>query len=433
MTFNTTKIDEANASISGTISSQIIEANLNKVALHASKTMSVQGFRKGKVPLAVVKARFGEKLTQDAEGESVREALQKGLVELAIDNKDIIGEPAITKYDKKEDGSVEFEITISSRPNVVLGDYKSLIPAMTMPSVEDAEIDDQLNNIAAQGATLEPIKKARAVKSGDSVVIDFEGFKDGVAFAGGQASKYTLEIGSNSFIPGFEDQIIGMKYEQEKEINVTFPESYQSKDLAGAAVMFKVTLHEIKVKSKTEINDELAKKLLPEEENATVEVLKEKVKDQILSQKKEKYFMEEIKPAYTEALVQNINFAVPAFILEQEVNQALNGKIRAMSEDEIQGLKENPDAVKKMQDELRPDSIANVKATFIIDALAKAEGVVVTDQEVTQTLYYEAMMSGQDGRAMIEQYEKAGYLPMIKMSMIESKVMIKILDEKLGK
>lgn len=433
MTFNATKIDEANASIAGTISAQTIENNLNKVALQASKSMNVQGFRKGKVPVAVVKARYGEKLRQDAEGEAIREALKNGLAELNINNKDLIGEPAITKFDKKEDGSVEFEITMNIRPEVVLGDYKSFIPSMTLPEVTDAEIEEQLNQIASQGASLEPIKKARAVKSGDFAVIDFEGFKDGVAFAGGKADKYTLEIGSNSFIPGFEDQVIGMKYEEEKEINVTFPESYGAKDLAGADVMFKVKLHEIKAKEKVEINDELAKKVLPNEENANVELLKEKIKEQILNQKKSAYFMEEIKPAYTEALVNAIDFALPAFILDQEINQALNTKIRAMSEEEIENLRNNPDAVKQMQEEARPEATANVKATFIIDALAKAEGVTVSDQEVTQTLYYEAMMSGQDGRAMIEQYEKAGYLPMIKMSMIETKVMNKILDEALGK
>jgi trigger factor len=433
MTFNATKIDEANASIAGIISAQTIENNLNKIAQQAAKTMNVQGFRKGKVPLNVVKARYGEKLTQDAEGEAIREALKNGLADLNIDNKDLIGEPAITKFDKKEDGSVEFEITMNIRPEVVLGDYKSFIPAMNIPEVTEAEIEEQLNEIAAQGASLEPISKARAVKSGDFAVIDFEGFKDGVAFAGGKADKYTLEIGSNSFIPGFEDQVIGMKYEEEKEINVTFPESYGSKDLAGADVTFKVKLHEIKAKEKVEINDELAKKVLPNEENATVELLKEKIKEQILNQKKSAYFMEEVKPAYTEALVNAIDFALPAFILDQEINQALNTKIRAMSEAEIEELRNNPDAVKQMQEEARPEATANVKATFIIDALAKAEGVVVSDQEVTQTLYYEAMMSGQDGRAMIEQYEKAGYLPMIKMSMIETKVMNKILDEALGK
>ena len=433
MTFNTTKIDEANASISGTISAQTIENNLNKVALQASKSMNVQGFRKGKVPVAVVKARYGEKLRQDAEGDAVREALKNGLAELQIDNKDIIGEPAVTKFDKKEDGSVEFEITMNLRPEIVLGDYKALVPAMTLPEVTDAEIEEQLNDIASQGASMEPIKKARAVKSGDFAVIDFEGFKDGVAFAGGKADKYTLEIGSNSFVPGFEDQVIGMKYEEEKEITVTFPESYGSKDLAGADVVFKVKLHEIKAKEKVEINDELAKKVLPNEENATVELLKEKIKEQILTQKKSAYFQEEVKSLYTEALVNAIDFAVPAYILEQEINQSLNNKIRAMSEEEIENLRANPDMVKAMQEEARPKALSNVKATFIIDALAKAEGVVVSDQEVTQTLYYEAMMSGQDGRAMIEQYEKAGYLPMIKMSMIESKVMSKILDEALGK
>ena len=134
-----------------------------------------------------------------------------------------------------------------------------------------------------------------------------------------------------------------------------------------------------------------------------------------------------------EALVEKIDFAVPETVLEQEINQVLNNDIRSMSEDELNKLRDDAKKIEKMKEKAKPEAIKSVKATFIIDALAKAENVDVTDQEVTQTLYYEAMMSGQDGRVLIEQYEKAGYLPAIKMSMIEQKVINKLLDEKAGK
>ncbi|MCK5293241.1 MAG: trigger factor, partial [Arcobacteraceae bacterium] len=392
-----------------------------------------QGFRKGKVPVSVIKQRYAEKMTQDAEGEALRSILTDALVELKIDNADLIGEPAITKFDKQDDKSINIEITVSCKPQFDLGDYKSLVPKMTAPKVTAKEITEQLNEMASQGVALTKIKRKRAVKSGDNAVIDFEGFKDGVAFDGGKAEGHILEIGSNSFIPGFEDQLIGMKYEESKEIEVTFPEDYQSKDLAGADVVFKVTLNEIQEKVAAELDDEFAKKMLPQEKEATMDMLKEKLEEQLLSQKKTAYFNEEIKSVYTEALVKAIDFAVPTSVLDQEINQVLNAKVKDMSEDEIKALQENPDEVKKMQEEAKPDALNSVKATFIVDALAKTEAVEVTDQEVTQTIYYEAMMGGQDGQAVIKQYEEAGYLPMIKMSMIESKVMIKILDEALGK
>jgi len=433
MEFKATKTNEANAQITATINADVITKNIDKLAKEASKTMDVQGFRKGKVPVAVVKSRFGEKITQDAEGEAIRAILSDSLKELKIDNADLIGEPAITKFDKQDNGDIEIEIKLSCKPAVELGDYKSLLPKIEAKEASEDEVKERLNTMASQGAPLEKIKRKRMAKKGDHAVIDFEGFKDGVAFDGGKADGHVLEIGSNSFIPGFEDQVIGMKYDETKEIEVTFPEEYQSKDLAGADVVFKVTLHEIQERVASEIDDELAKKMLPQEKDATIDTLKEKLTEQLLSQKKNQYFTEEIKPEYINALVNAIDFAVPASVLDQEINQALNVKVKAMSEGEIKALQENADEVKKMQDEIKPEALNSVKATFIIDALAKEEKIEVTDQEVTQTIYYEAMMGGQDGQAVIKQYEEAGYLPMIKMSMIESKVMIKILDEALGK
>ena len=427
------KIDEANAVITATIDAQTLADSLDAIAKQAAKTMDVQGFRKGKVPVSIIKSRYADKMTQDAENEALRAVFTDGLEELKIDNADLIGEPAVAKFDKKEDGSIEVELKLACKPTVDLGDYKALLPEVKAKKVTAKEVDARINEMAASNSPLEKIKRKRAAKAGDHAVIDFEGFKDGVAFDGGAAKNHILEIGSNSFIPGFEDQIIGMKYDETKDITVTFPAEYQAKDLAGAEVVFKVTLHEIQAKTEPIIDDAFAQKALPQEKDVTVDILKEKIKEQIKNEKMGKYYNDELKPAYIAALVDAISFAVPQSILDQEINQILNNDIRAMSEDEIKVLQEDSEKIEKMRNEAEPTAKDSVKATFIIDALAKAQAVEVTDQEVTQTIYYEAMMSGQDGQAVIKQYEEQGYLPAIKMSMLEQKVINKLLDEKAGK
>ena len=432
MEFNANRVDDANAVISSTISAELIEKNLDKVAKEAAKTMDIQGFRKGKVPVAVVKQRYADKLTEDAEGEALRAILADGLKELDIKNEDIVGEPTFSKYDKNDDGSIEFEVKVACKPNVDLGDYKALVPEVEDKAVNAEDIDARLEEMANSSAPLVKIARKRMVKDQDHALIDFEGFVDGVAFEGGKAEKYALHIGSNSFIPGFEEQVIGMKYEEQKDITVTFPAEYQSKDLAGKEAVFKVTLHEIQEKGKAEINDEFAAKMLPGEEGATVETLKAKLEEQMKNEAKGTYYRDELKPAYLDKLVETLDFALPASVVDQEINFTLNNKVRAMKEEEIKELQENESKVETMRDELREDAEKSVKATFIVDALAKAEGVEVNDQEVTQVIYYEAMQMGQNPQDVLKQYQDAGYLPAIKMSMIEDKVITKLLDEKLG-
>ncbi len=432
MEFNAQKVDEANAVITATVQKALIDANTDKIAKEAAKTMDVQGFRKGKVPTHIVKARYGEKLTQDAEGEAIRDLLSDGLTELNIAHDDVIGEPTIAKYDKQENGDIEVEVKIACKPAIELGDYKTLVPEVKDQDVAEDEITARLEEMAQSSAPLEKIKRKRMVRDGDFALIDFEGFVDDVAFDGGKGEKYPLEIGSNSFIPGFEEQIIGMKYEEEKDVTVTFPAEYQSKDLAGKEAVFKVKLHEIQEKGAPEINDEFAQKMLQGQEDATVDTLKEKLKEQMNNEAKGKYYRDELKPAFLDLLVKELTFALPASVVDQEINYALNNKVREMSEEEIKGLQEDAAKVETMREELREDAENSVKATFIVDALAKAEGVDVTDQEVTQVIYYEAMQMGQNPQDVLKQYQDAGYMPAIKMSMIEDKVITKLLDEKSG-
>jgi trigger factor len=269
------------------------------------------------------------------------------------------------------------------------------------------------------------------VRDGDTVLIDFEGFLDGEPFEGGKAEKFSLKIGSGQFIPGFEEQIIGMKYDEEKEISVTFPENYGSKELAGKEATFKVKLHEIQEQVPAELNDELAQKLL-NDEKATLDDLKARLKEQVVNEKLSKLYNEELKPKPVEALVAQFDFALPNNIVEQEIDAKINAKAREMSEEELQSYKDNPEKEEALRDEVREDAKNSVKATFIVDALAKAQEVTVDDQEVSQAIYYEALMSGQDPQAVIKYYQENNLLPAVKMGMIEDKLFGKLLglDEK---
>ena len=433
MEFNAKKVNTANAVVTATITKAVIDTNINKLAKEAAKTMDIQGFRKGKVPAHIVKARYGDKLVQDAESDALRAILSDALKELAIADDALIGEPTISKFDKQDSGDIEIEIKVANRPEIDLGDYKGLLPEVKLKKVAKKDLDAKLKEIASQGAELTKIARKRMVKDQDYTLIDFEGFVDGVAFDGGKGEGHSLQIGSNSFIPGFEDQIIGMKYEETKDVVVTFPAEYQSKDLAGKEATFKVTLIEIQEKKEVELTDEFAAKMLPGEKDVTVATLTAKIEENMVNETKSVYYRDELKPAYLDTLVESLAFDLPESVVDQEVNYALNNKVKELKEDEVKALQDDAKKVDAMRDDLREDAAKSVKATFIIDALAKAEGVEINDQEVSQVIYYEAMQMGQNPQDVLKQYQEAGYLPAIKMSMIEDRVISKLLDEKLGK
>ncbi len=430
MEIKSNKIDGANAEITATIKKETIDANLDKIAKELAKTTTIQGFRKGKVPVAIVKKQFGSKLLQDAESEALREVLNTGLEQLKIANESLIGEPNIAKFDKQDD-KIEVVVKVAMRPEIELGDYKSFAKDFKKPKIKEADVTKRLKDIAEQQAPLRKIKRNRKMKEGDTAVIDYEGFLDGEPFDGGKGEGFELKLGSGQFIPGFEDQLIGVKRDEEVELNVTFPEDYQASNLAGKPVVFKVTVNEVKEKDVLEIGDELAKVLLPGDEEATMEKVKEQVIEQMESEALGKLYNEDLKPALLEALVSGIKFDLPEFVVDQEIDIAVNKKAGSMSEDEIKELRENADKLEELRESFRDDAQESVKATFIIDALASTEGVKVEEQEVMQTIYYEAMQMGQDPETAYTQYKDAGYLPAVQMSMVEDKVLSQILNSKM--
>ncbi len=426
MNITATKTDEANASVVATIDASDIEKNLNKAAKQVAKTAQVDGFRKGKVPVAVVKKMYKEQLQQDAENEAVQKILEEAKKELEINSTDIIADPIFKKYDKQDD-KIDIELLISLRPTIEAEDYKELAPEYEEPTVDDSEVEERLKDILESNASYVPLKEKRALKEGDQANFDFVGKIDGVEFDGGKAEGFELVIGSSQFIPGFEEQMVGMEIGQTKDITVTFPEDYQSDDLAGKEAVFTITLNDIKEKAEATLDDEMVKKLIPNDDNATAETVKEKISEQIKSEKMAKLYNEELKPKLIEALVEKYDFALPQNIVEQEIDAQINVKAREMSEDELAQYKDNEEKINELREELRESAENSVKATFLVDYLARKEGIEVSDQEVTQTIYYEALMSQQDPQQVIQYYQENNLFPAVKMGMIEDKLFAKII------
>jgi len=426
MNITATKTDTANVLVTAKVENADIEKNLNKLAKQAAKTTHVDGFRKGKVPVAIIKKMYGEKLTQDAESEAIRTILDQAKKELNIKDEEIIGDPIFKKYEKVEDG-IEVEIMLSLKPTIQVEGYEKLAPSYEEPEVSDEEIDSRLQTLLENNSPFKKIKEERPLESGDQAKFDFVGKIDGEAFEGGSAEGFELVIGSGQFIPGFEDQMIGMNQGETKDITVTFPEEYQAKDLAGKEAVFTVTVHEIKSRGEAKLDEEMVKRLIPGDENATADTVKEKIKEQIKAEKTSKLYNEELKPKMIEALVEAYDFDLPQNIVEQEIDAQVNQKAQSMSEEELASYKGNDEKINELRESVRQDAINSVKATFLVDALARKEGVQVSDGEVSQTLYYEAVMSGQDPQQFIEYYQKNNLLPAVKMGMIEDKLFAKII------
>ncbi len=423
------KTDSANVSVEARIAKSDIDKRVEKIAKDAAKQMKIDGFRPGKAPVSVVKKRLGERLVQDAEAEALREVLNTASKELELDADKIIGEPAVTKFDRGDE-EIEVELKLSLRPEFEIEGVEELVPEVKTPRVTKKEVEERIKELAEAQAPFESIEEDRGLEEGDMAVFDFEGFLDGEPFEGGKAENFELRIGSNQFIPGFEEQMKGMKKGESRRIKVTFPEDYGSKNLAGKEVEFEIRLHDIKAKQPVEIDDELAKKLLPGDENATLEKLEKEVKEQIRSEKLSKIYNEELKPKLVEALVEKFTFDLPESVVEQEIEMALRNKVQQMSEEELEELRNDEQKVKELRESLREDAAKSVRATFIVDALARKEGVDVSEQEMMQTIYYEAMSMGQDPQQTFEYYRKQNLLPAIKMAMIEDRLLTKLLNDK---
>ncbi|EEC24050.1 hypothetical protein HPB128_152g5 [Helicobacter pylori B128] len=307
-----------------------------------------------------------------------------------------------------------------------------------MPSVgveipNEEKIDERLKQLAKDYAKFVDTDAQRKAQNDDKLTIDFEGFINNAPFEGGKAENFSLILGSKQMLEDFEKALLDMQAGEEKEFPLTFPSKYHAEHLAGKEALFKVKLHQIQAREVLEINDELAKIVLANEENATLKLLKERVEGQLFLENKARLYNEELKEKLIENLDEKIVFDLPKTIIEQEMDLLFRNALYSMQAEEVKSLQESQEKAKEKRESFRNDATKSVKITFIIDALAKEEKIGVHDNEVFQTLYYEAMMTGQNPESLIEQYRKNNMLAAVKMAMIEDRVLAYLLDKNLPK
>lgn len=413
--------DKVNAVASVNIPRQKIDDEIKALAQKASKSIKMDGFRPGKVPASAVMKRYEKELSKDAEQNLLKNAVDEALKELKKDGKELVAEPYFEKFERKDSG-IETQLILSFKPQVDLKGYEALIPKFSAPKAEKKELDEKKKELLKSLATTEPIKSKRALKKGDFAKFDFEGFVDGVAFEGGKAENFTLEIGSGRFIPGFEDAMVGMKEGENKDIKVTFPKDYGAANLAGKEAVFKIKLHEIKELKIPELNAEILKQILPNEKAPSEKLLDERLSEQIENEKLFKLINEDLKEKFGEALLKKFDFDLPRGVVEQEIDVQFRNAWSGFSQKELDEIRGDSDKYQKKRESFRNEAQKSVKFTFVVDELARLRGVSVSDNEVVQAVYFEAYRYNQDPKALLESYQQQGILPAIKMSLIESKL-----------
>lgn len=365
-----------------TIEAEKFEEAIKKVYFKSAKYFNIPGFRKGKAPMQIVEKYYGKEIFyEDAFNEVAGDALEEAVEENKLE---VVSRPDIdvTQIEKGKD--VIFTAVMQTKPEAKLGKYKGIEIEKIEYNVTDEDIEHELGHMQEHNSRLISIED-RPVESGDIATIDFEGFVDGKAFEGGKAEGHDLEIGSNTFIPGFEDQVIGMKIDEEKDIEVKFPDEYFSKDLAGKDATFKVKVHEIKKKELPKLDDEFAKDV---SEFDTLKELKEdiKQKQQKRNDEKAKY---ETQEAVMKAVCENVKVEIPSGMVEMEVENALKDMEQRLSyqglklEQYLQMMGKTEEDLKK---EYEPQAIEGIKSRLALEAVIKAEKIEATDEDIDEKL-----------------------------------------------
>ena len=365
-----------------TVEAEKFNDAIKKVYFKSAKYFNIPGFRKGKAPMNIVEKYYGKEIFyEDAFNEVAGEALDEAVKE---NDLYVVSRPDIdvTQIEKGKD--LIFTAVMQTKPEAELGKYKGVEIKKIEYKVTDEDIEHELGHMQEHNARMITVED-RPVESGDIVTIDFEGFVDGKAFDGGKAEGHELEIGSNTFIPGFEDQIIGMKIDEEKDINVKFPEEYFSKELAGKDATFKVKLHEIKKKELPKLDDEFAKDV---SEFDTLKELKEDIKSKQQKQNddKAKY---ETEDAVIKAVCENVKVDIPSGMIETEVDNMIKDIEQRLS---YQGLKLEQylqmmgKTTEEMRKEYEPQAIDSIKSRLALEAVIKAEKIEATEEEVDEKM-----------------------------------------------
>ena len=399
-------------------------AALNKAYNKNKKNFNIPGFRKGKVPMAMVKKHYGvEVLFEDAINTVVSETYPTLIEENKLKPIDY---PKIDVVEIGEGKDLVYTAEVTLYPEIELGEYKGLDIKRKEVKVEEVEVEGQLKNMQQQNARVE-VKEEGNVENGDIAVIDFKGFVDGVAFEGGEAKDYALEIGSGSFIDNFEDQLVGMATGEKKEIKVNFPENYGKEDLNGKEATFEVTVNQIKVKEMPALDDEFAKEV---SEFETLDELKADITKKIEETKKasvEREFEDEL----VTAVIENSKMDIPEIMVEKEIDMMvrdLENRLRQQGLSLEQYMQFTGNTEDKMRSYMKENADKKVKADLVLEAIAKAENIEATDEEIKEKANEIAKIYAPDQADKMAEMLMQTQSNMIAKDLVVSKT-IKFLEE----
>ena len=382
MSLQVEKLEKNMAKLTIEVPADDLEKALQSAYMKQKNKISLPGFRKGKVPRQMIEKMYGAEIFyDDAANELIPKAYAEAYDEAELD---IVSRPEINVVQIEKGKPFIFTADVATKPEVTLGEYKGLEIEKVSTRVTQKEVDAKTQEEAEKNARTITVTD-RPVQDGDEVILDFEGFVDGVAFEGGKGENYPLTIGSGSFIPGFEEQLVGAEAEKEMEVKVTFPEDYHAEDLKGKEAVFKCTVHEIKAKELPEIDDEFAAEVSEfdtlEEYKADI---KAKIKDQKASEGKRKQ-----EDQAVDAAVKNAQYEIPQPMIETQVMQMADDFAQRIQSQGIsleQYFQFTGMTADKMMDELRPQAIKRIETRLVLEAIAKAENIEISDEKLDEEL-----------------------------------------------
>ena len=382
MSLQVEKLEHNMAKLTIEVSAEELEKALQGAYNKQKKNISIPGFRKGKVPRQMIEKMYGpEVFYDDAANQLIPEAYGKVYDE---EDLEIVSQPKIDIVQIEKGKPFIFTAEVALKPEVTLGEYKGLKVEKISNRVTQKEIDAKLAEEQEKNARTVSVTD-RPVQDKDEVVLDFEGFVEGVAFEGGKGENYPLTIGSGSFIPGFEDQLIGANLEEEKEVRVTFPEEYHAKDLAGKDAVFKCTVHEIKVKELPELDDEFASDV---SEFETLDAFKADIKAKIKEQKIAEGKRKQEDKAVEEA-VANAQMDIPDAMIDTEVRQMANDFAQRLQQQGLtmdQYFQFTGMTAEKMTEELKPQALKRIQTRLVLEAIVKAENIEISDEKIDEEI-----------------------------------------------
>ena len=382
MSLQVEKLEKNMAKLTIEVSADDLEKALQSAYNRQKSKISIPGFRKGKVPRQMVEKMYGAEIFyDDAANALLPKAYSEAYDECGLD---IVSQPKIDIVQIEKGKPFIFTAEVATKPEVTLGEYKGLNVDKVSNRVTQKEIDAKLQEEAEKNARTITVED-RPVQDGDEVILDFEGFVDGEAFEGGKGENYPLTIGSGSFIPGFEEQLIGVESGKETEVNVTFPEDYHAEDLKGKAAVFKCTIHEIKAKELPEIDDEFAAEV---SEFDTLDEYKADIKAKIKEQKEKEGKSKQEDQAVEQAIA-NASMEIPDAMIDTQARQMLDDFSQRMAQQGLtieQYYQFTGSSAEKMMEDLKPQAVKRIQTRLVLEAIAKAENIEISDEKLDEEI-----------------------------------------------